>query len=310
MVPGTSAFDDIHALKPGHMLVIKRNGASLDVQERTYWDMDFPRASDRDMGRSDGHHIQRVQEELLEAVAFRLEADVPVGCYLSGGIDSCSMLGLASSMQQSPVKAFTIAFDNKDYDESHIAKEMADRTGADQEQISLSANDLYGENYIKTLWHAERTFYNTLGVAKWCMSKRVNECGYRVVVTGEGSDELFGGYPQFKRDMLRHGYGFENGNSGLSTAEVEAFKAEMEQSNKLFKGAILSEATMEHPAMNRICGFTPSWIQPWMQTLDIARPLLHDAILDDLRDYDPIAAIAESFDQTQIKGRHPLDIAQ
>jgi asparagine synthase (glutamine-hydrolysing) len=213
-------------------------------------------------------------------------------------------------MQQSPVKAFTIAFDNKDYDESHIAKEMADRTGADQEQISLSANDLYGENYIKTLWHAERTFYNTLGVAKWCMSKRVNECGYRVVVTGEGSDELFGGYPQFKRDMLRHGYGFENGNSGLSTAEVEAFKAEMEQSNKLFKGAILSEATMEHPAMNRICGFTPSWIQPWMQTLEIARPLLHDAILDDLRDYDPIAAIAESFDQTQIKGRHPLDIAQ
>jgi asparagine synthase (glutamine-hydrolysing) len=196
MVPGTSAFDDIHALKPGHMLVIKRNGASLDVQERTYWDMDFPRASDRDMGRSDGHHIQRVQEELLEAVAFRLEADVPVGCYLSGGIDSCSMLGLASSMQQSPVKAFTIAFDNKDYDESHIAKEMADRTGADQEQISLSAIDLYGENYIKTLWHAERTFYNTLGVAKWCMSKRVNECGYRVVVTGEGSDELFGGYPQ------------------------------------------------------------------------------------------------------------------
>src|SRR3546814_2315479 len=108
-------------------------------------------------------------------------------------------------MQQSPVKAFTISFDNKDYDEAHIARERADKVNADQEQISLSAPELYGDNYVKTLWHSERTFYNTLGVAKYCMSHRVNECGYRVVVTGEGSDELFGGYPSFKRDMLRHG---------------------------------------------------------------------------------------------------------
>src|SRR5690606_1079306 len=148
------------------------------------------------------YYIDQVKEKLMEAVALRLEADVPVGCYLSGGIDSCSMLGLASSMQQSPVKAFTISFDNKDYDESVIAREMADKVGADQEQIKLSASDLYGDNYVKTLWHAERTFYNTLGVAKYCMSKRVNECGYRVVVTGEGSDELFGGYPFFKKDMF------------------------------------------------------------------------------------------------------------
>ena len=310
MVPGTSAYKDIHALKPGHMLIIRRNNDGLDIQDRKYWDMDFPRENERDLSKPAAFHIKRVQEELLEAVALRLEADVPVGCYLSGGIDSCSMLGIASSMQQSPVKAFTISFDNKDYDEAHIAREMAEKVAADQEQINLSASELYGQNYIKTLWHAERTFYNTLGVAKWCMSKRVNECGYRVVVTGEGSDELFGGYPAFKRDMLLHGYDDIHAQNGHSREEIESYRQLMEKTNKLFKGAILSEEHLSHPAMEQICGFTPSWIQPWMHTLEIARPLLHDDVLEDLKYYDPITMIAESFDHSQLEGRHVLDKAQ
>jgi asparagine synthase (glutamine-hydrolysing) len=300
MVPGTSAYKDIYAVKPGYMVVITKNGDRFDVQEHKYWDVDFPQDNERE-DKGEAFYIQQVQEKLMEAVAFRLEADVPVGCYLSGGIDSCSMLGLASSMQQSPVKAFTISFDSKAYDEAAIAKMMADKTGADQEQICLTADELYGENYIKTLWHAERTFYNTLGVAKWCMSKRVNECGYRVVVTGEGSDELFGGYPMFKRDMILH---------AAPTAEIEAMRKQMEESNKLFKGAILSEDMRTHQAMEDICGFTPSWIQPWMDTLAIARPLLSDDILHQTADYDPIAGIAESFDKTQLEGRHVLDKAQ
>ncbi|MCG8321154.1 MAG: asparagine synthetase B, partial [Cytophagales bacterium] len=81
MVPGTSAYKDIHALKPGHMLIIRRNNDGLDIQDRKYWDMDFPRENERDLSKPAAFHIKRVQEELLEAVALRLEADVPVGCY-------------------------------------------------------------------------------------------------------------------------------------------------------------------------------------------------------------------------------------
>ncbi len=304
MVPGTTAFEGIHALQPGHLLVISRRGGRFETQEHKYWDMDFPADDERDYQKSAEYHIEQVREQLLEAVAFRLEADVPVGCYLSGGIDSCSMLGLASSMQQSPVKAFTISFDNKDYDEAPIAQEMAERTGADQELLNLTAAELYGDNYLQTMWHAERTFYNTLGVAKWCMSKRVNECGYRVVVTGEGSDELFGGYPQFKRDMLRFGH------TDSDPEQVQAYQELMEKSNSVFKGAILSEGFLEHPAMEAKLGFTPSWIQPWMQTLEVARPLLHDDLLAELKGYDPIAAIADTFDSSQLDGRHYLDKAQ
>lgn len=300
MVPGSTPYKGIHALQPGHLLIIDLKDGNFDIKEKKYWDMDFPHEEDR-KDRGAEYYIDQVKEKLMEAVALRLEADVPVGCYLSGGIDSCSMLGLASSMQQSPVKAFTISFDNKDYDESVIAREMADKVGADQEQIKLSASDLYGDNYVKTLWHAERTFYNTLGVAKYCMSKRVNECGYRVVVTGEGSDELFGGYPFFKKDMFLYSNLANNG---------EDFHSQMDKSNKLFKGAILAENPLTHPAFEKLIGFTPSWIQPWMDTLQLARPLLSDDIQEELKDYDPIEAIVDTFDKSQLEGRHFLDQAQ
>ncbi len=301
MVPGTSAFKDIHALQPGHMMVIKRNGNGFDISEHRYWDMEFPDEHDKDGEHSDEHYIEQVKDILLESVMFRLEADVPVGCYLSGGIDSCSMLGLAAAVQQSPVKAYTISFDHESYDEAAIATEMAQKVKADQEILNLDAVSLYGDNYRKTVWHAERTFYNTLGVAKMCMSRRVNESGYKVVVTGEGSDELFGGYPALKRDMFLH---------GLTGDETLDYQKKMEESNRLFRGAILAEDQVHHAAMDAKCGFTPSWLQPWMQSLEIARPLLHDDILAEIKDYDPIEAIAGSFDENMVKGKHPLDIAQ
>ncbi|MBN2225826.1 MAG: asparagine synthase (glutamine-hydrolyzing) [candidate division Zixibacteria bacterium] len=302
MIPGTTAYRDIHAVRPGTMLIITARGSTLDIKERQYWDMTFPQKGEIDDMLSEQYFIETVQEKLLEAVSLRLEADVPVGCYLSGGIDSCSMLGLASATQQSPVKAFTISFDHAEYDESAIAREMAERTGADQEVLNLTADDLYGDNYIKTMWHAERTFYNTLGVAKYCMSRRVHDCGYKVVVTGEGSDELFGGYPSFKRDMFLHGLTDE--------ADRKTYQDALEKNNRIFTGAILAESEMTHPAFEQLCGFTPSWIQPWMHTLEIARPLLHDDILADISTYDPIEAIAASFNPGQIEKRHPLDIAQ
>ena len=300
MVPGTSAFKDIRALKPGHYLIVERDKDGFRFQEKCYWDMDFPTIEERqkDQNTAPEEWIERVRESLSEAVRHRLEADVPVGCYLSGGIDSCSMLGLSSAMQQSPVKAFTISFAHKAYDESAIAKLMAERAGADQEVLHLAADELYGDNYIRTLWHAERTFYNTLGVAKWCMSRRVHECGYRVVVTGEGADEMFAGYPTFKHDLMAH-----------DPENAAAIRKKM-QFQKVFTGSILPDQAQSHPAFDRICGFTPTWMQTWMQTWPLAKELLNDARRKDIGDYDPIEAIAESLDASKLEGRHVLDKGQ
>jgi asparagine synthase (glutamine-hydrolysing) len=205
-------------------------------------------------------------------------------------------------MQQSSVKAFTISFDHDAYDEATIAKEMAEKTGADQELLELAAGDLYGDHYVTTLRHAERTFYNTLGVAKWHMSRRVRECGYKVVVTGEGSDEMFAGYPFFKRDYFAH--------APEGSADARALQERLDVSNAVFKGAILAEAQAEHPVANDVVGFTPAWIQPWILTLAEARPLLSKSATEQLEGYDPVASIFEALDPSQLRGRHPLDKAQ
>ena len=302
--PGTCAFEDVIALEPGHMMIVKKRNGKLETTIRKYWDLDFPEVDQRDAMLTEEDHIERVRDKLIESIIFRLEADVPVGCYLSGGIDSCSILGLAAGAMQSPVKAFTISFDDDAYDEAAIAKEMAESMNADQEQINLKAEDLYGDNYIKTVWHAERTFYNTLGVAKYLMSKRVRECGYKTVITGEGSDELFGGYPAFKRDMFLYGLESE------SPEERKRLQGLLDESNKLFKGAILAENQLKHKAFEELCGFTPSWLQPWMATLELARPLLSDAAQEEIEGYDPIEAIASKIDGKMLSNRHPLDKAQ
>lgn len=302
MVPGMSPFAGIRALEPGHMMVVHRDGDRIRIDDRRYWDIDFPPAEQHDAGADPQPFIDGVADHLIDAVRVRLEADVPVGCYLSGGIDSCSILGLSTAMQQSPVKAFTISFDHEAYDEAAIATEMARTTDADQEILQLAAGDLYGDSFVRTAWHAERTFYNTLGVAKWHMSRRVRECGFKVVVTGEGSDEIFAGYPFLKRDYFLHAPEMRD--------ESAALLARMEASNAVFKGAILSEQAVEHPAFTELCGFTPSWLQPWMLTLAQVRPLFSARAADTLDDYDPVAAIAAALDPSQLRGRHVLDKAQ
>lgn len=304
MVPGTSAFEGIYAVKPGHMLIVDYSSDQLKVTEQEYWDLVFPEEHMRDDQVSAEDMIAKTRSVLLDAVAVRMDADYPVGAYLSGGIDSCTILSMASELSQEPVRAYTISFDHDSYDESAIAKEMAQRVGAEHEQILLTADELYGENYVNTLWHAERTFYNTLGVAKNQMSKKVKETGYRIALTGEGSDELFGGYPSFKRDMLL------NGSQKETTEQATSYQKQMDETNKLFTGAILSEELVAHPEMDAVCGFTPSWIQPWMKTLEMARPLLHDSILGELEGYDPISAIAQSFNADRLQNRHVLDKAQ
>jgi asparagine synthase (glutamine-hydrolysing) len=303
IVPGSTAFEGIHQVPPGHVLEVQRRDGRLQVSQRRYWDMDFPLEADRPAEYIEEEWIERVRAGLLEAVQLRLEADVPVGSYLSGGIDSCAILGLAAAARQNPVKAFTIGFDNKDYDESPIATEMAQSAGADQDIMMLDASHLY-DNFVETLWHTERTIYNTLGVAKLLMSRHVRDVGYKVVLTGEGSDELFGGYPAFRRDLFLHGL------DHLSPDERVEWESMLAEQNKLFKGAMLAEDEIRNAALESKIGFTPSCLQPWLASAERVPGILSADLRARIGDYDPGAAIADQFDGEMLKDRHPLDKAQ
>ncbi len=305
IVPGSTAFEGIHQVKPGNMVIIERNHGKFSIREQCYWDMDFPLLEERQKNDKDdeAYYINGVKQKLLEAVQLRLEADVPVACYLSGGIDSCSILGMSAASQQSPVKAFTIGFDDSDYDETPIAREMAESVGADQDVMLLKADHLY-DNFVETLWHTERTIYNTLGVAKLLMSRHVNKANYKVVVTGEGSDELFAGYPAFRRDMFLHGM------DTLSPAERAEWEGLLAEANKLFKGAMLAEDEVSDSALNDVVGFTPSCLQPWLASAEHVPGLLSSGLREQLGDYQPGKAIADALDANMLEGRHPLDKAQ
>jgi asparagine synthase (glutamine-hydrolysing) len=303
MVPGSTAFAGVHQVKPGQVVKVQRTGQRLEVSHSTYWDVDFPRHDQRDHNLSEADHVAAVRAALLEAVEMRMVADVPVGCYLSGGIDSCSILGLASAVSQSPVKAFTIGFDDARYDESAIAREMADATGAEQDLMRLSGRELYG-HMEQTLWHTERTIYNTLAVAKFLMSRHVNDVDYKVVMTGEGSDELFGGYPAFRRDMFLHGL------DDLPQDDRESWEQLLQQSNSLVQGAMLAENQVDDPDLDAVVGFTPSCLQPWLACAPLVPELLAEDHRSALESYSPGKAIAEQLDPEQLDGRHALDKAQ
>ena len=303
IVPGSTPYRGVHQVAPGHVVAIRRRGGGLQVRERAYWDMPFPVWNERAPEQPEERVVDEVRAHLLEAVQLRLVADVPVGCYLSGGIDSCSILGLAAACRQDPVKAFTIGFDSDDYDETSIAREMAQSVDADQDVLRLGADQLY-DHFVETHWHTERTIYNTLGVAKMLMSRHVHEAGYKVVVTGEGSDELFGGYPSFRADLFLHGL------DHLPSAERIALERALLESNKVFQGAMLPAQSYDDPALTALCGFTPTCLQPWLDASRRVLPLIAPDRRAALAGYSPGEAIAATFDSSALRGRHPLDIAQ
>jgi len=302
MVPGTTAFKGVYQVEPGHMLKITRRNGEFKIEASKYWDMNFPIPEQR-VKHDDSYYVEGVRNKLLEAVQLRLNADVPVGCYLSGGIDSCSILGLASAASQDPVRAFTISFDDDEYDEASIATEMARATNAEQDILKLNADLLY-DNFARTIWHTERTIYNTLAVAKLMMSQHVTHNNYKVVLTGEGSDELFAGYPAFRKDMFLHGM------EGLNSEQAAEWQHALSDSNKLFQGSMLPKDEYVSEKINSKVGFTPSCLQPWLGCSELARQLLNENIRAELGDYEPGEAIAARLDENYLTGRHPLDKAQ
>lgn len=302
MVPGTTCFEGIHAVQPGQMVICERRDGALRVRTDTYWDVNFPHQNER-AALNEADYIETLRHHFVEAIQLRLEADVPVACYLSGGIDSCSILGVAAACQQSPVKAFTIGFDDGDYDETAIAREMAAAVGADQEILTVPGNDLY-DHFARTIWHTERSIHNTFTVAKLLMSEHVHQAGYKVVVTGEGSDELFAGYPQLRLDMILHGM------ASASDGERAELETWLQESNQLFKGNLLAQERLNDPALNERVGFTPSCLQSWLSSSPLISPLLHPDYQRTLVNYSPGAAIADTLNPQQLDGRHPLDKAQ
>ena len=192
-------FKEIRQVPPGHYLVAN----SSSVKIRRYWDQDYPRAG-RQIHQSEAACIEQLQSLLDEAVRLRMRADVPVGCYVSGGVDSSAVLGLARNHTHSRVAAFTVAFDHPDFDESASASRTAAHVGAEFCPVAVTNRD-FADVFAEAVWQGEMIHYNAHGAARYRLSRAVQQAGYKVVLAGEGADELFAGYDFSRQALLTTG---------------------------------------------------------------------------------------------------------
>ncbi|KAG2386859.1 hypothetical protein C9374_001894 [Naegleria lovaniensis] len=209
-------------------------------------------------------HDVNMRQLLEESIRHRLKADVPVGVYLSGGIDSCAVLGLSNKILKEHFKsngsidAFTLSFkDHVAFDEASIAAKQAQLSGAKYHEIPITQQEL-ADHFEETVYHCERPNIQTSFIAKFLLSRAVRDAGYKVVLTGEGSDETFCGYPWFKIDLL-------NDSQALAKHDREEIVNLLLEKNigfrYMFKSFFASSSENSKPdPVKKLVGFHPSFL--------------------------------------------------
>jgi asparagine synthase (glutamine-hydrolysing) len=290
-------FDGVFQVPPGHYLL----ATDKHFQLHQYWDFDYPRTDSTAPHRSDADYVAEFRHALEEAVRLRLRADVPVGCYLSGGLDSCAVLGLAAKHHPDPIRAFTLTFDRPDYDEEKEAREMAAKVGAEFCPIPIRQDDL-ADHFAEAILQSETFCINAHGVAKYLLSRAVRDAGYKVVITGEGSDEILGGYAHFRRDMLLYN------RNGQNPAELAALLHDLERLNPVSRGMLLPHGHAR-PLENvkRLLGFVPSWIETFSARSAKMQDLLAADFVETFGNREGYHALLSDLDvRGQLAGRDPV----
>ncbi len=190
-----TAFKDVFEVPPGHFAIIK-NG-SLKIQP--YWRLTFDKK--QDISLTDA--VDQFKDLFKDSLSLRMRADVPVAAYLSGGIDSTSTTAFIKQMFPEALNTFSIGFEEKDFDESIFQKEVADHFDTRHHSVSFKNEDVV-DLFEKVIWHTEIPVLRTAPFPMYKLSKLVRDNDIKVVITGEGADEMLGGYNIFKEALIRH----------------------------------------------------------------------------------------------------------
>jgi asparagine synthase (glutamine-hydrolysing) len=164
-----------------------------------YWDWDFTPDTAR---RSEQDYADELRNLLIDSVRLQLRADVPVGAYLSGGLDSSIITSLIKNFTDTPLRTFSLTFADAEFDESQHQLELAAYLGTAHSAIRCTRADIAAA-FPRTIWHAETPIIRTAPAPLMLLSASVRAAGYKVVLTGEGADEVFGGYDLFKEAKIR-----------------------------------------------------------------------------------------------------------
>jgi asparagine synthase (glutamine-hydrolysing) len=203
-LPGpVTCFEGIQLLPPGHFLRVQMGGPgeSARLSEHTYWEIDFPDQGQEDPCTDEKRLVDGFEQVLIGAVERRLRADVPVVAYLSGGVDSSTVVAMATQVRGSPVPTFTIGIQDAQLNEENEASVVARHIGAKPVIVPFGAEETLN-TYPELIRAAEGPVMDTSCAALLLLAREVHARGYKVTLTGEGADEWLAGYPWYKVDRV------------------------------------------------------------------------------------------------------------
>lgn len=280
-----TVFAGVQQLPPGAFMV----ATATSVSVRSYWTPSF--------ATSPAGSTEELLPRLEDAVRLRLRADVPVGVYLSGGVDSSLILALAARHAGRSLRAFTIGFEDREVDELDVAERTARHLGVELVPFRAT-HDLLADHFMDAVEHSECAHDNPHGAAKYLLSRHVRDHGVKVVLAGEGSDELFLGYPWLVLDLLKH---------DVKAERPAAIAARL---GPRAAGAVagitaVAQFAARHPSMVRVrrtLGFIPSFLA--LAAASFLRPEVPAMMRRELRpNVDPLETLLASLDLEQLRGR-------
>ena len=289
-LPDRTLFKGIRQVRPGCFLKVSAAG----IEEKPYWQMqissDTPFANIKDAGLEFNARIDR-------AVKLRLDADVEIGAYLSGGLDSSTIVESMARQASYPLKTFTICYSDRPDDESHAARDMAKKLGVENIPVEINGKGL-GEQFLASLWHSEQITPNSHGMAKFMLSKAAGQ-HVKAVMTGEGADEMFAGYAMFTHQQL-----IEAKRSGQ---DVEAAIDKLIKTSRTTPGLVATSDYRRFALISRLYGPYPYQAMRAIVIYKGLKRFLHPDFADSLNIEQTLHQHAQWLPADTLSGLEPVN---
>ncbi|MFO7620060.1 MAG: asparagine synthase (glutamine-hydrolyzing) [Bacteroidales bacterium] len=289
-------FKDIFELSPGHYMVVNREG----IKTERFWTLDF---SEKFPGISLPDALERFHELFTSAVRLRLRADVEVAAYLSGGIDSSATVAYIKDIEPGVLNTFSIGFEEKDFDESGYQEEAVKYLDTNHKSVICTSKDI-AESFPMVVWHSETPVTRTAPAPMMILSKLVRDNNIKVVITGEGSDEMLAGYDIFREAIIRRFWASQPGSSirPMLLKKIYPDIPHLRNANpnilKMFFGYKLNE--VNDPFYSHLLR--------WNNSNHIKKHF-SDNLREALNSYDPLSTLEERLPE-DFSGFSPLSKAQ
>jgi len=284
-LPPRTIFRDVRELPPGRSML----WCDGRVNEITHWQPAFDPSGDGEGSVDDS--VAELERVLSTATRLRLRADVAVGALLSGGLDSSIVATLAGRAGASRPRTFSIAFDDPEFDESFHQRQVARALGTEHRELRCTHDDIV-RAFPDVVWHAETPLLRTAPAPLFLLAQCVRAAGYNVVLTGEGADEVFGGYGIFKEAKLRRFWAKHPGSSRRASllARAYPFLPALQRQPQAFREAFFHVTPDD--ATDPCFSHLPRW-----RLTSRTKVFFSDAVRASVAGYDSIGDLASRLPQ-------------